>query len=83
MVPASDIDAMTAKDQSSENPPRLLLSKREAADALNISIRHLESLLRASDPPPHVRLGSKMIQFPVTALDGWIARRTVNAGGAR
>ncbi len=62
-----------------ESHPRLLLSKREAAAALNLSVRKVEYLLLEPDPPPHIRLG-RSIKFPVEALNAWLRRRTI--GGA-
>lgn len=70
-------------ESTTEARPRLLLNKKEAAEALNLSVRTLEGLLRKPDGPPFVRLGSRMIRFPQAALLEWLARRTVNAGGAR
>ncbi|MGE3313049.1 MAG: helix-turn-helix transcriptional regulator [Limisphaerales bacterium] len=60
--------------------PRLLISKREAATALNLSVRKVEYLLLEPDPPPHIRIG-RCIKFPVEALQAWVQRRTI--GGAR
>lgn len=82
MKPARPRSEMTNTD-SDRTVPRLLLSKREAANALGMSIRKLEGLLHEPDPPPHVRFGDRMTRFPQAALEAWLTRRTVNAGGVR
>lgn len=55
-----------------------LLTKREGAKKLRISVRTLEQHL-AKNILPHVRLGRRVL-IPADALDRWIAGRV--SGGA-
>ena len=53
--------------------PTLLLTPREAAEALAISPRKLWSMT-ASGESPHVRLG-RCVRYPVAELQSWIAKQ--------
>jgi excisionase family DNA binding protein len=46
----------------------------EAADAIRVSRRHLQTLLKKGDGPPVVRLGRRMI-IRSEALRQWLAER--------
>jgi hypothetical protein len=61
-----------------EAAPNLALgyTKREAAAALRLSLRSLDTLLKSGDPPPHTRFGKKLF-FPAAPLADWIAQRTI------
>lgn len=56
------------------NRPPLALRTREAADALGISERTLQSLV-ANSEVPHVRLG-RAVLFPVRELQDWLTDQT-------
>lgn len=54
--------------------PTLLLTPREAAEALAISPRKLWGMT-ASGELPHVRLG-RCVRYPVAELQSWIAKQS-------
>ena len=58
-------------------PPqiRLVLSRQEAAAALGISARTVDSMVKAGELP-FVRIGTR-VGFPVGAMVDWLAARTV------
>ena len=58
---------------------RLLLTSRQAAEALQISERKLWSM-QASGEMPHIRLG-RSVRYPVADLQQWIEER--KTGGVR
>ncbi|ASV74363.1 hypothetical protein THTE_1761 [Thermogutta terrifontis] len=53
----------------------LILSEREAAHALRISIRHLQRL-RKNGKIPFVRLGDRRIGYSIHAIERWVAEQT-------
>ncbi len=57
-------------------PPKLLLTAREAAKALAISEKTLWSLTTPRGPIPCVRVGERSIRYSVAALEKWIATQT-------
>lgn len=61
--------------------PRIGLTRTEAAEALGISVRTLDSLIsdRANEFPI-VRIGRKVV-IPRTALEDWLLRQQVQQGG--
>jgi excisionase family DNA binding protein len=59
--------------------PPLLLTPKQAAEALAISQRKLWSMT-ASGEVPHVRLG-RCVRYPLIHLQVWLARRTSEVGG--
>ena len=61
------------------NEKRLLLTSRQAAEALQISERKLWSM-KASGEIPHIRLG-RSVRYPVSDLQRWIDER--KTGGVR
>ncbi len=50
------------------------LTIAEAADALRVSLRHLQNLLRQGDGPPVVHLGRRLI-IRREALNQWLVAR--------
>lgn len=56
------------------NTARLVLSEREAAAALSISVRHLQRLRRAGRVP-FIRLGAR-VAYPVRLLESWLSENT-------
>lgn len=57
---------------------KLLLSEREAALVLGVSVRHLHSLRKRGDIP-YVLLGRRVLYSPA-ALKAWIENRAVIRG---
>ena len=61
-----------------EPPPiRLVLSRLECADALGISARTVDAMVKNGELP-FARIGSR-VTFPVGAMVDWLAARTVPA----
>ena len=61
-----------------EAPPiKLVLSRLECADALGISARTVDSMVKSGDLP-FVRIGSR-VGFPVGAMLDWLNARTIPA----
>ena len=58
-----------------EGPPKLALRARQAAQALGIGERLLWSMTKGGQIPC-VRLGSRLILYPVDALRDWLQART-------
>ncbi|HEX5104211.1 MAG TPA: helix-turn-helix domain-containing protein [Pirellulaceae bacterium] len=58
-----------------ESVPKLLLTQREAADALGVSERTLFSLTSPRGPIPAVRMG-KSVRYSLAALQAWIGEQT-------
>ncbi len=54
------------------------LTLAEAADALRVSPRHLQTLFRRGDGPPVIRLGRRRV-IRREALDRWLAKREATA----
>ena len=61
---------------NASNVPRLALSAREAAQALSLSERSLDTLV-AAGAVPIARIGRRRL-FPVTALQRWLDDQTTN-----
>ncbi len=61
--------------------PTLLLTAREAAQALRISEKTLWSLTQPRGPIPVVRVGQRSVRYSVAALEQWIAEQQVAANG--
>ena len=65
--------------QQDANPVALplpeMLTKRQAAALMQISIRTLDRLVVRGDVP-HVRLSRRCVRFPVKALQSWLESRT-------
>ncbi len=57
------------------NTAKLLLSEREAAQALGVSSRHLFTLRKRGEIP-FVRMGNRVL-YPVRALERWIEQQSV------
>jgi hypothetical protein len=69
-----------------ESTPLLALRPREAAAALNISVRHLWGLTAPRGPIPCIRVGSgkrRMTLYSVTALQAWLDRESAKKEGDR
>ena len=66
--------AAPAAARAAAPPPRLLLDRAEAAEALHICPRTLWTLTRDGQIP-HLRLG-RQIRYSVAALQQWIAERS-------
>lgn len=49
-----------------------MITKAQLATMLQISMRHLENLVRLGRTPRPVRIG-RCVRFRVTDVDGWIA----------
>ena len=54
------------------NPGALALRREGAAAALGISVRMVDALT-ANGTLPHVRLGTRVILYPVASLERWLA----------
>jgi predicted DNA-binding transcriptional regulator AlpA len=52
-----------------------ILSKREFADRIGRSVRHLERLISEGEGPPIVRLGTRAVGIDEDDGDVWIAAR--------
>lgn len=53
----------------------LLWDKRQAAEAIGVSVTTLDRLCRdADDPLPHLKLG-RFVRFRPADLEAWIARK--------
>jgi predicted DNA-binding transcriptional regulator AlpA len=60
---------------------RKILSKREFADRIGRSIRHLERLISVGQGPPLVKLGIRAVGIDEGDGEAWIAaRRKIPAG---
>ncbi len=59
--------------KSTDAPPALLLTAKEASRLLAVSARTLWSMT-ASHEIPHIRLG-RSVRYPLTELERWIAAR--------
>ncbi|HJN09778.1 MAG: helix-turn-helix domain-containing protein [Pirellulaceae bacterium] len=61
---------------STPTTPALLLTPKQAAEALSISPRKLWAMT-ASGEIPHLRIG-RCVRYPVDDLQGWISRKSGN-----
>jgi predicted DNA-binding transcriptional regulator AlpA len=57
----------------------LLLTQREAALALRLSVRTLERLRVSGLGPVFVKCGCRSVRYRQTDLDQWIAQRVVRS----
>ena len=64
---------------SSHSPPRLALSRREAAAALGMSLRHFQRHVQ-----PHLRCiySGQLRLYPVAELERWMTDQTWRKGTA-
>jgi hypothetical protein len=60
-----------------ENPPRLAVSRREAAAALGMSLRHFQRHVQ-----PHLRCiyCGQLRLYPVAELERWVTEQAWRAG---
>jgi predicted DNA-binding transcriptional regulator AlpA len=54
-----------------------ILTKRQSAERIGRSVRHLERLISEGEGPPLVRLGARAIGIDEDDLEAWIAARRV------
>ena len=54
-----------------------ILSKKQSAERIGRSVRHLERLIAVGEGPPVVRLGARAVGIDEGDLDAWIAGRRV------
>ena len=57
---------------SPNGAPTLALRREQAAAALGISVRMVDEMT-ANGTLPHVRLGKRVILYPVASLEQWLA----------
>ena len=68
-----ELRRIKGEPMSDERTTRLLLTPRDAAEALAISERKLWGIT-ASKEIPHIRVG-RCVRYPVADLQRWIAAR--------
>jgi predicted DNA-binding transcriptional regulator AlpA len=56
---------------------RKILTKKQSAERIGRSVRHLERLLSVGEGPPVVRLGARAVGIDEGDLEAWIAARRV------
>jgi predicted DNA-binding transcriptional regulator AlpA len=56
-----------------------LLTEKEAAETLTISVRTLQRLRQNGGAPNYVRIGKRRIAYRVFALDKWLQNKTFNS----
>lgn len=56
--------------------PRLSLQPAEAAEALGIGLTTLQGMRNRGEGPPFVRLGSKVVLYPVPGLEAWLLEQS-------
>jgi predicted DNA-binding transcriptional regulator AlpA len=54
-----------------------ILTKKQSAERIGRSVRHLERLLAVGEGPPVVRLGARAVGIDEGDLDAWIASRRI------
>jgi excisionase family DNA binding protein len=64
--------------QAPSAPPRLLLSKAEAATAMGIGVRLLQDLMKSGEFPCTLRLGRRVL-VSVESVRAWIAQKIKEA----
>jgi len=64
---------ISTTDSSDQQRP-LVVSMREAANLLGVSLRTISSLTADGDLP-HARIGRRVV-YPVAALERWLASRS-------
>jgi hypothetical protein len=64
---------------SSRSAPRVLLSRREAAEALGMSLRHFQRHVQ-----PHIRCvySGQLRLYPLKDLERWVDQHACNEGRA-
>lgn len=50
----------------------MILTKKQAAEHLGVSVRTLETMMHNGTGPRFVKLGKKLVRFRQTDLDTWI-----------
>jgi len=60
---------------TTDAPPRLLVSQRDAAAMLGVSPRTLELWRQCGDGPPYVRISSRCVRYRIADLEAWAAER--------
>ena len=63
---------MDHPDEHEENNSRIVISAKELAQRLGISLRHMRRLQAAGKAPSPVRLG-RCVRWPVAEIEAWIA----------
>ena len=58
-----------------------ILTKKQSAERIGRSVRHLERLLAVGEGPPTTRLGARAVGIEEGDLDAWIAARRVTPPG--
>ena len=71
----SQNEAVQPASGSSQLPTPDYENKRQLAARLGVSIRTIDNLLTRG--LPHVKLTRKLIRFPRSAVDGWLAERQI------
>lgn len=76
-------NALAGKSHEREPmPKRLNYTRRQAADALGISLVTLDAYMRrAENPLPFIRCGSRKILIPVQSLQKWNADEANRCSG--
>jgi excisionase family DNA binding protein len=59
------------------------LTPREAAEKMGVTERTMEYLRSKGDGPPITRLGDRLIRYPETQLETWLAARTAKPGAGQ
>jgi len=72
----------TAGTQSNESMPKRLLSKRELATVLNVSVRTIETWL-SQKRIPQLRLSARLTRFNLARVESALARYEVKEVSAR
>ena len=67
--PRASFPSMPGDERAAPDPPRLALSRRDAAAALGMSLRHFQRHVQ-----PHLRCvySGQLRLFPVAELERWI-----------
>ena len=68
-----------ARKTALQNRPAVLTA-RDAATYLGISVSTLKAWRRTAIGPPHTMLGARMVGYRVALLDAWLAARTSKPG---
>jgi predicted DNA-binding transcriptional regulator AlpA len=55
---------------------KALLTEKQAARKLKISVRTLQRLRQSGDCPKYVRMGKRRIAYRIFALDQWLRSNT-------
>lgn len=56
---------------------KTILTKKQFAQRMGRSVRHLERLLATGEGPPVIRLGARAVGIDETDGDAWLASRRV------